>query len=139
MSPGRGPVQGGLVQISRPTGIRASRHFFIRPLAGDIARRGPDVLHSVTGSCGGSVARMIGSHDKPIGRVVNVSSIVAGDYAENELRKDFTPMERVAIGKTLEKEIGKRQGQRTDQLQDSSPEVQAPKGQTRDIVARQIG
>lgn len=82
---------------------------------------------------------MIGSHDKPIGRVVNVSSIVAGEYAENELRKDFTPMERVAIGKTLEKEIGKRQGQRTDQLQDSSPEVQAPKGQTRDIVARQIG
>ncbi len=34
-------------------------------------------------------------------RVVNVSSIAAGEYAENEIRKDFTPSERVAILRTI--------------------------------------
>ncbi len=42
--------------------------------------------------------------------VVNVSSILAGEYAENEIRKDFTPSERVAIGKTLEARLGERRG-----------------------------
>ena len=37
--------------------------------------------------------------------VVNVSSIVAGEYAENEVRKDFTVSERVAIGELLEKMV----------------------------------
>jgi ParB-like chromosome segregation protein Spo0J len=32
-----------------------------------------------------------------LARVVDISSIVAGEYAENEIRKDFTPSERVAI------------------------------------------
>ena len=44
-------------------------------------------------------------------RVVRVSSIVAGEYAENEIRKDFTPSERVAIGKALEATYGERRGQ----------------------------
>jgi hypothetical protein len=48
-------------------------------------------------------------------RIVRVSSILAGEYAENEIRKDFTPSERVAIGKAIEAEIGSRQGLRTDQ------------------------
>ena len=47
-------------------------------------------------------------------RIVHVRSITAGEYAENELRKDFTPSERVAISAALEAEIGDRQGQRTD-------------------------
>jgi hypothetical protein len=47
-------------------------------------------------------------------RVVRVSSILAGEFAENEVRKDFTLSERVAIGKAIEAEIGNRQGQRTD-------------------------
>ena len=34
-----------------------------------------------------------------LARVVDVSSILAGEYAENEVRKDFTPSERVAIAK----------------------------------------
>ena len=54
-------------------------------------------------------------------RVVNVTSIVAGEYAENEIRKDFTPSERVAIKRSIEKEIGNRQGQRTDKLPDNFP------------------
>ncbi len=47
-------------------------------------------------------------------RVVRVSSILAGEFAENEIRKDFTPSERAGIAKAIEKGIGNRQGQRTD-------------------------
>ena len=35
-------------------------------------------------------------------RVVNVSSIAAGEYHENEMRKDFTRSERVAILRTMD-------------------------------------
>jgi len=56
--------------------------------------------------------------------IVDVDSIVSGEYAENEIRKDFTTSERVAIAKAVEKKIGNRQGQRTDnQLRDNFPEV----------------
>jgi len=71
--------------------------------------------------------------------VLQVSSIVAGEYAENEIRKDFTPSERVAIGQALEAEIGNRQGQRTDiQLPENIPEVR-PGVETRDIAAQKAG
>ena len=43
--------------------------------------------------------------------------IHAPKHDENELHKDFTTSERVAIGKALEEELGKRQGQRTDLIQ----------------------
>lgn len=70
-------------------------------------------------------------------RVVHVRSITAGEYAENELRKDFTPSERVAIGKTLEVEIGDRQGTRTDlELRRNCGEVP---GRTVDIAAQRAG
>lgn len=71
--------------------------------------------------------------------VLEVSSIVEGEYAENEIRKDFTPSERVAIGKALEAEIGKRQGQRTDkELPPDLAEV-TPGAETRDLAARRAG
>jgi hypothetical protein len=72
-------------------------------------------------------------------RIVRVSSILAGEYAENEIRKDFTPSERVAIGKAIEAEIGKRQGQRTDQeLVRNCPQV-ATGVKTREIAAAKAG
>jgi len=72
-------------------------------------------------------------------RVVHVRSITAGEYAENEIRKDFTASERVAIGQALEAEIGDRQGQRTDiQLPENFPEVR-PGVETRDIAAQKAG
>ena len=49
-----------------------------------------------------------------LARIVDVTSILAGEYAENEVRKDFTPSERVAIAKAIERQIGNRRGQRTD-------------------------
>jgi hypothetical protein len=47
-------------------------------------------------------------------RVVNIRSIVQGEIHENEIRKHFTPSERVAIERTINAEIERRQGARTD-------------------------
>jgi ParB family chromosome partitioning protein len=38
-------------------------------------------------------------------RVVHVPSLLLAEHAENEIRKDFTPSERVAIGKAIEDEL----------------------------------
>ncbi len=71
--------------------------------------------------------------------VLHVSSIVAGEYAENEIRKDFTPSERVAIAKAIEENIGSRQGQRTDKgLPVNCPEVE-PGVETREVAAAKAG
>jgi hypothetical protein len=71
--------------------------------------------------------------------VFEVSSIVEGEYAENEIRKNFTPSERVAIGKAIEAEIGKRQGQRTDKgLPVNCAEVE-PGVETREVAAAKAG
>jgi ParB family chromosome partitioning protein len=72
-------------------------------------------------------------------RVVHVRSITAGEYAENEIRKDFTASERVAIGKALEAELGDRQGKRTDmELPQNIAEVE-PGLETREIAAKKAG
>lgn len=72
-------------------------------------------------------------------RIVTVSSIMVGEYAENQVRKDFNVSERVAIGRAIEKEIGNRQGQRTDrELRDICPEV-GPGARTREIAAKKAG
>jgi hypothetical protein len=49
---------------------------------------------------------------------VNLRSIVEGECHENEIRKDFTPSERVAIERTINAELERRQGARTDLGQD---------------------
>ena len=73
-----------------------------------------------------------------LARIVDVPSIIAGEYAENEIRKDFTPSERVAIAKAIEKQVGKRQGQRTDKLRGKIPEV-VPGKRTRETAANKAG
>jgi len=45
-----------------------------------------------------------------LARIVDVSSIIAGEYHENEVRKDFTVSERIAIAKALEKQLPDRNG-----------------------------
>jgi ParB-like chromosome segregation protein Spo0J len=47
-------------------------------------------------------------------RVLDIDDVIDGQFAENEIRKDFTPSERVAIAKAIEEQIGDRRGQRTD-------------------------
>lgn len=85
-------------------------------------------------------------------RVIDMPSIVVGENAENEVRKDFTPSERVAIAMAIADEIGNRQGQRTDkELVQEIAEVpvdhelpqeiaEVERGQeTRDFAARKAG
>lgn len=43
-------------------------------------------------------------------RVIDMPSIVVGENAENEVRKDFTPSERVAIARAIADEIGEGRG-----------------------------
>lgn len=84
-------------------------------------------------------ARMLGWSTIPV-RIVDVPSIVAGEYAENEVRKDFTLSERVVIAETIRSAIGNRQGQRTDRaaLLAKWPEVE-PGQASRDVAARKAG
>lgn len=80
-------------------------------------------------------------------RVIDVPALVLAEHAENEIRKDFTPLERVAIGEAVEAELGKRQGQRTDLasenqgglLELSSNCDEVPKGRTDEIAAQKAG
>jgi hypothetical protein len=73
-----------------------------------------------------------------LARIVNVSSILAGEFHENEIRKNFTPSERVAIARAIERQVGNRRGQRTDQLREKIPEV-APGKRTREAAAEKVG
>ncbi len=70
-------------------------------------------------------------------RVVKVDQLIA-ERDENEVRKEFTPSERVSITEAIRERIGKRQGKRTDQLQDIYPEV-TPGTQTREYAAKKAG
>lgn len=75
-------------------------------------------------------------------RFVNLDSLLKGEYAENELRKDFTPSERVEIGRALEGEL---QGRQLANLKQNATEVEnfppreTPVGKTRDLAAKAAG
>lgn len=72
-------------------------------------------------------------------RTVHLDSILKGELAENEFRKDFTHSERVAIGEAIEAELGNRQGQRTDKEPvENFPQV-TPGEKTRDLAAKAAG
>ena len=73
-----------------------------------------------------------------LARIIDVKSIISGEFAENEIRKDFTPSERVAIAKAIERQFGNRQGQRTDTLVGKIPQVASGK-KTREIAADKAG
>ena len=71
-------------------------------------------LELVFGECRIRAVRDILKKKTILARIVDVSSILAGEYHENEVRKDFTPSERVAIARAIERQVGNRRGQRTD-------------------------
>jgi hypothetical protein len=71
-----------------------------------------------------------------LARIVDVSSILAGEYHENEIRKDFTPSERVAIAKAIERQIGNRQGQRTDNFGEKSPKLPPASAPVKPLLKR---
>lgn len=72
-------------------------------------------------------------------RQIDIEAIVDGEFHENENRKDFTPEERVHIGRSIEAEIGSRQGQRGDDaLVENFPQVETGT-KTREIAATKAG
>src|SRR5881394_639814 len=68
--------------------------------------------------------------------VLDIDSLIAGEYAENEFRKQFTSSERTNIGKAIEAELGNRKGERTDL---GSIDPKSEKGRSADIAARRVG
>lgn len=72
-------------------------------------------------------------------RIVQVHSITAAEYAENEIRKDFTASERVAIANVVEAALGNRQGQRIG-IEPPRNCAEVVRGEeTRDVAARKAG
>ena len=69
-----------------------------------------------------------------LARTVDVSSILAGEYHENEVRKDFSASERVAIARAIERQVGNRRGQRVQK----TTQVE-PGRKTRDAAAERAG
>jgi hypothetical protein len=67
-------------------------------------------------------------------RVVRVSSILAGEFAENEIRKNVTLSERDAIRRAVKAQIPERRGR---QNPDNCPELNG--AETREISARKAG
>lgn len=67
-------------------------------------------------------------------RRVNLQSLIRGEHDENELREDFRPSERVAIGLALEEDVGERRGR--DNVQNFA---QYEGEKTRDIAAKRSG
>lgn len=72
-------------------------------------------------------------------RIVDVPSIVDGEYAENEIRKDFTPSERVAIAEAVKATIGERRGNPELKPNVHDGAQLEPGRKTRDIVAAKAG
>ena len=67
-------------------------------------------------------------------RIIKIDRIIDGEFAENEVRKDFTVSERVAIADAIAKNLPKRWGK---VVQDDRPELKGQ--QTRDIAAQKAG
>lgn len=73
-------------------------------------------------------------------REVNLEAILLGELAENEVRKDFTPSERVEIGKRLEVYLGERRGNPNLIVQNFAQLEEDLKGKkTRDVAAEKAG
>jgi hypothetical protein len=69
--------------------------------------------------------------------VVKLKSVLAGEYAENEIRKQFTPSERAAIGKAVEAELAQTERRGNPQLRANAGNSE--RGESRDIAAHRAG
>jgi ParB family chromosome partitioning protein len=71
--------------------------------------------------------------------ILDLESVLAGEYAENEFRKQFTPSERAAIGRAVEAELGAKERRGGDQKSKGPIGPNAEKGRTADIAAKKAG
>lgn len=67
----------------------------------------------MAGQCRLEAFKLLGRDAIPA-HIVNIDSIVRGEFVENALRKELTISEKVAIGAILEAALGEHQGERTD-------------------------
>lgn len=85
--------------------------------------------------------KRLGMETVPV-RVVDTDRLVQAEHDENELRKDFTPSERVAIGRALEpkeKQAAKERQRTVGGAEPGSSNLDEPRGRTDDRVARKVG
>ncbi|WP_077960776.1 MT-A70 family methyltransferase [Ensifer adhaerens] len=87
-----------------------------------------------------AAARLLGWQEIPV-RVVDIASIVRGELAENQERKQFLPSEQVAIAKDVEDEERAAAQERIDAARhrNGSANLAGPNGESRDKVAARIG
>lgn len=71
-------------------------------------------------------------------QVVDIDAVVLGEHDENELRRNFTPAERVEIGLEVERIKGNCSGQRTD-LQPSKNLNEVEHKRTAQLAAERAG
>ena len=85
-------------------------------------------------------AQTLGWLDVPA-RTVDLDDVVRGEFAENAIRKDFTPSEAVAIGRALEPLERAAARERQSSLNHAASEkvTEAKKGQAIDRVASAVG
>lgn len=72
-------------------------------------------------------------------RVIDMPHIVVGENAENEIRKDFTPSERVAIAQAISEELGNRRGVNQHTPQQGRHHGDNPVSRTDDFAAQRAG
>ncbi len=75
--------------------------------------------------------------DRIPARVLDIQSILQGEYDENDIRKDFTPSEKVAIARAIEADLAGRRGRPARLKVDSSPPF--PRGKTRELATERAG
>ena len=76
--------------------------------------------------------------------VLDLRSVLAGEYAENEFRKQFSRSERVALAEAIEKELLSKERRGGDQKSEKSKAAIAAfdpreKGKSADIAAKKAG
>ena len=87
--------------------------------------------------------RLLGWHDIPV-TVVDLEEVVRGEFAENAIRKDFTPSEAVAIGRALESlerdaARERQEASRANRGENFTPRSMPEQGETLDRVASTVG
>lgn len=86
-----------------------------------------------------AACKSLGWQQVPV-TVIDLEEIIRGEIAENQMRKDFTPSEAVAIGKALEERERARAQERQQATHfGGAGNLPTPQGNTRDLVGAALG
>jgi hypothetical protein len=75
--------------------------------------------------------------DRIPARVLDVQSIIQGEYDENDVRKDLSPSEKVAIARVIERELKGRVGRTSKKIPRPGGELR--RGESTDLAAKRVG